>query len=236
MTASETLDMYDRSAAQISERMKSDDRTRYGTNLDCKGRWMRNLLIGLNVFYLLWAIALLAYGAWNYQQSFNQVGGEAWTQMLIAAGVLIFVFSLLGVVAAKYENRILLFFYIIGFIAMFLMTLIGGAVMLSRKGNQAPFVRSGWASASTQLQGSIENSYQCCGMDTVTDSYCAFSPGWPPNNQTCLPLLAATLDQYYYAAAVVCTILALLMLASIVISWRLFRSVHTMVNKVELKD
>jgi len=235
MTASDTLDMYDRSAAQIGERMKSGER-RYGTRLDCSGRWMRNLLIGLNVFYLLWGIVLLAYGAWNYQQSFNQVGGEAWTQMLIAAGVLIFLFSLVGLLAAKYESRVLLFIYIISFIAMFLMTLIGGAIMLSRKGNQAPFVQSGWSSASSALQASIENTYQCCGMNSVTDSYCVFNPNWPPNNQTCLPLLTATLDKYYYAAAVVCTLVAVLMLASIAISWKLFKSINVATARVELRD
>jgi len=165
---------------------------------------------------------LLVYGAWyaNFSSAASDLTGKGWTSFVIALGIFVMIVGIIGLVGAKWQNRVILVFYFVVIIVLFILTLACGAWVLSLEGSEGSLVSSGWNAAPASLRLSIETSYSCCGLNSVNDTSrvdpCPYTYG-------CLNPLVASVTKYYNSFAALILIICITLLGDVGLTWWLFK-------------
>ncbi|XP_065839440.1 tetraspanin-31-like [Oscarella lobularis] len=142
----------------------------------------RNVLIVLNVFYLIVALILIgAPAAAIASAKFTSVPIVAG---VIASGVFLFLVAVLGLVGAAKHHQVALFFYMIllgiVFIILFAVSVAAVAVTSSQ---QQTLAAKAWNASSLKTQKEIQTLFNCCGFKKSDTS---------PNRKSCLDLKCCT--------------------------------------------
>jgi len=177
---------------------------------------------------------LISYGAVDANTSISSVAGKAWTSLIIAIGVIVFVVSVLGLAASYFQNRILLIVYLVLICCIFLMTLIGGSYMLAMRGQEASLVSTGWTHASNGIITGLENQYTCCGLNNVSDTLNPMCPFAFPTGP-CMPFLVNALRSNFGALGALAIVLAVLLVLTMFFSFVLTKSFKNMQLQMETR-
>jgi len=203
------------------------------TELGCCGKFLRYLVIFINLFFIIIGFVLLVYGGYvaNTSTTATSLTGTSWAGFVIALGVFVMLIGVIGLVGAKWQNRVILVFYFIVIIILFVLTLACGAWMLSLEGKEVSLVETAWRAAPPSVQISIEQAYFCCGLygnDTVAALPCPTSTsGNPPVTVSattpCSSGLVADVQKYYASFGALMLVVCFTLLGDIGVTWWLFK-------------
>jgi len=150
-------------------------------------KFMKFVILGLNVLYLIFGIVLCALGGAALAGYAASIAGSTLPTGLIVVGAFLIVTSIIGGLSAWFEVRVGLAFY---FGAMLLWTIILlaiGIAVLAAKSNLTTYIAKGWAYADCSTQSTIQDNFQCCGRYSQGKDYYEWdTPGWNSNQESLL--------------------------------------------------
>jgi len=233
-TAAEAFDDYDQAVNTSGSQSRQYRSEASKLEMGIGGKFLKFLVLLFNVFYVLIGFVLMVYGAWYYNQdSSTDFTGKAWTPFVIILGIFIMVVGIIGLLGAKYQNRLILLFYFVVVVILFILTLACGAWVLTLQGQEAALVRQGWASSPSVVRTSVQTAYNCCGLevynmtvDPVNDK-CPPPPAVLPGD-TCLHFLVDIVQKYYSSFGALILIVCATLLVNIFITWFLFKVLNRM--------
>lgn len=144
-------------------------------------KFMKFVILGLNILYLIFGIVLCALGAAALSGYAASIAGASLPTGLIVIGAFLIVTAIIGGLSAWFEVRVGLAFY---FGAMLLWTIILlaiGIAVLAAKSNLTTYLAKGWAYADCGTQETIQTNFNCCGRYSNGDHYSFNDPGWNKN-------------------------------------------------------
>jgi hypothetical protein len=233
-TAAENFDAYDQAVNSSGSQSRQFRSEASKLEMGIGGKFLKFLVLLLNVFYVLIGFVLMVYGAWYYNtDSSTDFTGKAWTPFVIVLGIFILLVGIIGLLGAKYQNRLILLFYFVVVVILFVLTLACGAWVLTLKGQEAALVRSGWNNAPALVRSTVQKTYDCCGLDvwnkTVSplDECNTFAPG-QTTGETCLHFLVDIVAKYYSSFGALILVVCATLLVNIFITWFLFKVLNRM--------
>jgi len=129
----------------------------------------KNTLIGLNIFYIIIGILLIALGShWstsNLVTSLPIIGG------VVACGVFLILISTVGIIGASRHHQVLLFFYMVILFIVFLIQFSVACACLSVSyETQNSIAKEGWARVANHTKMDVQTNFECCGFNTFNNS------------------------------------------------------------------
>jgi hypothetical protein len=233
-TASEAFDAYDQAVNTSGSQSRQFRSAASKLEMGIGGKFLKFLVLLLNVFYVLIGFVLMVYGAWYYNtDSSTDFTGKAWTPFVIILGIFIMIVGIIGLLGAKYQNRLILVFYFIVVVILFILTLACGAWVLTLQGSEAALVRSGWKNAPVVVRSTVQTSYNCCGLDQFNVTVdpadkCNPLPAGQTTGDTCLQFLVDIVQKYYSSFGALILIVCATLLVNIFITWFLFKVLNRM--------
>jgi len=234
-SAREAMDMYDNTVDTLGSSKRKYNKDAGETELGCCGKFLRYLVIFINLFFIIIGFILLVYGAYvaNNSTTATSFTGTSWAGFVVALGIFVMLIGIIGLVGAKWQNRVILVFYFIVIILLFILTLSCGAWILSLEGKESSLVTTAWNAAPSSLRKTAQTQYFCCGLNGVNDTTavlpCPTQAGALPNSpvvtatQACLGLLAADVQTYYASFGALMLVVCFVLLADIGVTWWLFK-------------
>jgi len=234
-SAREAMDMYDNTVDTLGSSKRKYNKDAGETELGCCGKFLRYLVIFINLFFIIIGFILLVYGAYvaNNSTTATSFTGTSWAGFVVALGIFVMLIGIIGLVGAKWQNRVILVFYFIVIILLFILTLSCGAWILSLEGKESSLVTTAWNAAPSSLRKTAQTQYFCCGLNGVNDTTavlpCPTQPGPLPTSpvvtatQACLGLLAADVQTYYASFGALMLVVCFVLLADIGVTWWLFK-------------
>ncbi|XP_052805058.1 tetraspanin-31-like isoform X1 [Mya arenaria] len=124
----------------------------------------KNALVTLNCLYIIVSFILIGVGAYAKAAavivSLSVVGG------IIASGVFLLFFSIIGLFGAIRHHQVILFFYMIILFILFLFQFSFGVVCLAvNKNQQIDLMRKAWMTSSNYTKSSFQEQLDCCGFE-----------------------------------------------------------------------
>jgi len=234
-SAREAMDMYDNTVETHGSNKRKYNKDAGETELGCCGKFLRYLVIFINLFFIIIGFILMVYGAYvaNNSTTATSLTGTSWAGFVIVIGIFVMLVGIIGLVGAKWQNRVILVFYFIVIIILFVLTLACGAWMLSLEGKEASLVTTAWNAAPDTVRRSIQTYYFCCGLNfndtsTALTAPCPTQPGPTPNSVVyptsgCLDGLVADVQKYYASFGALMLVVCIVLLADIGVTWWLFK-------------
>ena len=127
-------------------------------------KFMKYVIMGLSVLYLIFGCVLCAVGSYATTTQAAQLAGTSVAKGIIAVGVFLLVTALLGFLSAFYELRIgLLVFFVLMTIWTIILIAIGIAVYAEASSNNVRnLLASAWAGLTVSSRVGIETGLSCC--------------------------------------------------------------------------
>jgi len=235
-SAREAMDMYDNTVDTLGSNKRKYNKDAGETELGCCGKFLRYLVIFINLFFIIIGFVLLVYGAYvaNNSTTATSLTGTSWAGFVVALGIFIMLIGIIGLVGAKWQNRIILVFYFVVIIILFVLTLSCGAWLLSLEGKEASLVQTAWNAAPGSVRNAAQYAYFCCGLnawnDTARYDPCPFQggTGTPPTpivytTIACSDGLVADVQKYYASFGALMLVVCIVLLADIGVTWWLFK-------------
>jgi len=231
-SAREAMDMYDNTVDTLGSSKRKYNKDAGETELGCCGKFLRYLVIFINLFFIIIGFILMVYGAYvaNNSTTATSLTGTSWAGFVVALGIFVMLIGIIGLVGANWQNRVILVFYFIVIIILFILTLSCGAWILSLEGKESSLVTTAWNAAPTPLRAAAQIQYFCCGLNGVNDTTAASpcptqtSAGVTTTaTQGCLSLLAAAVQTYYASFGALMLVVCFVLLADIGVTWWLFK-------------
>jgi len=229
-SAREAMDMYDNTVDTLGSSKRKYNKDAGETELGCCGKFLRYLVIFINLFFIIIGFVLLVYGAYvaNQSTTATNLTGTSWAGFVVALGIFIMLIGITGLVGAKWQNRVILVFYFVVIIILFVLTLSCGAWMLSLEGKESSLVATAWNAAPASVRLAAENAYFCCGLnfnDTTSVYPCPQQTGPPIVYATtgCSSGLVADVQKYYASFGALMLVVCFVLLGDIGVTWWLFK-------------
>jgi len=229
--------MYDSTVETSGSTKRKYNKDQSDSEMGYCGKFLRYLVLVINFFFICIGFVVLVYGAWytNFSSTASDLTGKGWTGFVVALGIFVMIVGIIGLVGAKWQNRVILVFYFVVIIVLFILTLACGAWVLSLEGKESSLVTTGWTAATPNIRSDAQNAYYCCGLNTYNDSYhadpCPIAPaGADPNgpNHPCLPDLVASVMKYYNSFAALILVICITLLGDVGLTWWLFKVLNRM--------
>ena len=144
-------------------------------------KFMKYIIIGLSVIYLIFGIVLCATGSAALAGYAASIAGTTLPKGLIVVGAFLIVTSLIGGLSAWFEFRVGLAFYFGSMLLWTIILMAIGIAVLAVKNNLTTYLASGWALADCGTQQTIQLSFTCCGRYSAVDSYPFGATGYQSN-------------------------------------------------------
>jgi len=233
-TAREAMDMYDNTVDTHGSTKRKYAKDFGDTELGYCGKFLRYLVLIINLFFILIGFILMVYGAWyaNVSSAASDLTGKDWTGFVIALGIFIMAVGVIGLAGAKYQNRVILVFYFVVIIILFILTLACGAWVLSLQGKEDSLVSSGWNAAPKAVRLAAQNTYFCCGLsglnDTTAAQPCPADKSNPPvlTTNSCLTILVGEVQKYYSSFGALLLVVCFTLLGDVGLTWWLFKALN----------
>jgi len=223
-TAREALDMYDNTVDTHGSATRKYNKDFGDSELGCCGKCLRYLVLSINIFFILIGFVLLVYGGWyyNFNTAATELAGTTWAAFVIVLGICILGIGIIGLVGAKYQNRVVLFIYFAVIIILFILTLSAGAWVLSLKGQESSLITTAWNAAPSNVRLAAQGAYSCCGLASYNDTLAAL-PCPAAATAPCLPILVGQVAQYYSSFGALLLIVCITFFGDIGLTWWLFK-------------
>ncbi|XP_065064653.1 uncharacterized protein LOC135690892 [Rhopilema esculentum] len=145
---------------------------------------VKYLLFGFNLIFFLCGAGILGTGIWLRVEkgdyvSFTDYEFATASNLAIAAGVVIVVVTLLGVVGSIKENRIMLLMFFVSLLLIFCLEIAAGGLAYANRGKIETEVRKDLnvtihekysvESGATQAIDKMQEFFKCCGNNNVDD-------------------------------------------------------------------
>jgi len=224
--------MYDNTVDTLGSTKRKYNKDMSDTELGCCGKLLRYLVLVINFFFIVIGFVLLVYGAWyaNASSSATDLTGKDWTKFVIAIGIFIMAVGIIGLVGAKYQNRVVLVFYFVVIIILFILTLACGIWVLSLEGKEDSLVQSGWKAGGYTVQWAIQNSLCCCGLQGFSDNSTVAQPcpsgSCQPPVVGCQSILVDQVTKYYSSFGALLLIVCVTLLGDVGITFWLFKALN----------
>jgi hypothetical protein len=160
--------------------------------LSCGLELSKKILIGINVFFLIFGAIIIGLGAYTMQGDTSIYFSSALPTGIIVLGVFILFLSFLGCFGAMRENRILLAAYAGILLIIFICQLIIACVILADQAQVAQYLSDAWTGASVATKQKLQSDFGCCGYNTFNDTQAA-QPCPTGSTQGCYQLLQSSL-------------------------------------------
>jgi hypothetical protein len=144
-------------------------------------KFMKYVLVGLAVLYMIFGIVLCATGSAALAGYAASIAGTTLPKGLIVVGAFLIITSLIGALSAWFEFRLGLGFYFVSMLLWTIILLAIGIAVLAVKNNLSTYLASGWALADCGTQQTIQNNFACCGRFGQSDYYNYQAQGWQSN-------------------------------------------------------
>jgi len=234
-SAREALDMYDSESTGSSSRKYNAETL--SAELGLCGKFLRYLVLIINFFFIAIGFVLLVYGAWyaSVSSTASDLAGKDWTGFVIVLGIFVMIVGVIGLIGAKYQNRVILVFYFVVIIILFILTLACGAWVLTLEGKESSMLSSGWISAPDAVRRAAQLTYNCCGLSVFNDTYAAqpcppgnmaSSPPVEPADHPCLNELVGSVLKYYKSFGALLLIICFTLLGDVGLTWWLFKALN----------
>jgi len=135
----------------------------------------------LRYFLVLCNVALLIFALWLLiRASYNKTAHiyallETWFTPAIVLGSFFLILSLVGALGSWFMNRLVLWVYAILLLLFGFVMMVASSYMLAMLNNGRGFLTNAWTSAPASIRENLEQTFQCCGLNTFMDQY-AFVP------------------------------------------------------------
>jgi len=231
-SAREAMDMYDNTVDTLGSSKRKYNKDAGETELGCCGKFLRYLVIFINLFFIIIGFVLLVYGAYvaNQSTTATNLTGTSWAGFVVAIGIFIMLIGVIGLVGAKWQNRVILVFYFVVIIILFVLTLACGAWILSLEGKESSLVATAWNAAPDSVKKAAQEAYYCCGLNgntpTANDTTAYFPcpiQGGAVASGGCSSGLVADVQKYYASFGALMLVVCIVLLADIGVTWWLFK-------------
>jgi len=230
-TIREQLDAYKASTGPRKKgfRLSSTIDTSRLSSLGIGARCCKLSLMGLSIFLILSAIAILAGGAYamNNLEIIAAIGPD-FTNSILAFGVILLIIGSLGLAGSMKENRMVLACFLLVMGIMMLVLLIFGAWAVSNEGKEAEVMSTAWRAFSEEQKRTIANAYYCCGAyywGVAVDDAEHNCPCTADQCGGCFPPMIEDYRRLYTSFGAVFIILSGIMAATIVTAYCLMSGV-----------
>jgi len=139
-------------------------------------------LLAANLLFLIFAVILMAVGAYALNNPVGALSGQTIPNGIIAMGVFIMLVALLGGLAAWLESRGFLGLYFVVLAVLTIILFAVGIAVYVEQNNAATYIDSGWRGANRDFKISLQIAFNCCGLKNYNDSDALGSqpcPGFP---------------------------------------------------------
>jgi len=160
--------------------------------LSCGLEISKKILIGINIFFLIFGAIIIGLGAYTMQGETGLYYSKALPTGIVVLGVFILLLSFIGCFGAMRENRFLLLVYAAILLIIFFCLLIIACVVLADKAKVESILSDVWVDANNQTKIGLQNDYDCCGFLKYGDA--ALDPCPTTATKGCLEKLEADLD------------------------------------------
>jgi len=161
--------------------------------LSCGLQVSKKILIGINVFFLIFGAIIIGLGAYTMAGDTGIYYSKSLPTAIVVLGCFILVLSFFGCFGAMKENRVLLLIYAVILLILFLCLLIVACVILADKAKVDSFLGDTWSSASPQTKAQLQSDFTCCGFYSYNDTF-AVLPCPTGSTTGCLPTLENSLN------------------------------------------
>jgi len=191
MTGAEKLAEYEATMGSRG-RLKELNKT-----LSCSADLSKKILIGMNVFFLLFAVIILGVGAYAIGAD-NPIYSEMSaipTGIMVLGGFVLFM-SFLGCFGAMQENRILLLLYAILLGIALIIEFVLACIVLADRSKVDNILISTWNTSSAEVRREVQADFDCCGLQFFNDTNTTSTPAPCPSDATqpCLSVLDSSIQ------------------------------------------
>jgi len=137
-------------------------------SLSCSADLSKKLLIGMNCIFLIFAIVILAIGAYTLGADNPLYKETSLPAGIMFLGGVVLLLSLMGCFGALQENRIVLMVYAIILIIIILIQIVLAAVVLADRSSVQGLLRDQWLASPCIVRSEVQLDYNCCGFDYYT--------------------------------------------------------------------
>ena len=147
-------------------------------------KFMKYVIVGLSVLYLIFGIILCATGGAALAGYAASIAGTSLPKGLIVVGAFLIVTAIIGALSAWFEVRLGLGVYFVSMLVWTIILLAIGIAVLSVKSNLQTYIAAGWALADCGTQQTIQNEFACCGRFGQNDAYMMGDTGYNNNGDS----------------------------------------------------
>ena len=144
-------------------------------------KFMKYVIIGLSLLYLIFGIVLCATGGAALAGYAASIAGTTLPKGLIVVGAFLIVTAFIGAVSAWFEIRFGLGVYFVSMLIWTIILMAIGIAVLAAKSNLQTYIAAGWALADCGTQQTIQNQFTCCGRYGQNDFYNQGDSGYNSN-------------------------------------------------------
>jgi hypothetical protein len=175
------------------------------------------VLLSLNVLFLIFGCVLMGVGSYALNNQVGAIAGQTVPMGLIVLGVFIMLLAILGALSAWRESRAFLGLYF-AFLLLFTIILFAVGIAVYVKKNDADWIiTEAWNDGGKDVQLSLQNALDCCGLKTVNDTgYGCPANIVPATAATCLPIMVDQFNGSFLTAGACGIAFSVIMLAGLV--------------------
>jgi len=208
MASKKKMEDYDK----YVESHRPNDMMVYRKKLSCAALCTKRALFAMNLIIVIFAIILIAIGGYVVQSTIADITTKGVPAGIIVMGIFLLFISVLGCIAAGKENKRLLGWYAIALFLILLIQIILAIVLLTNGNKAESWVSDGWYNASAATQADLMNTFSCCGLNNVNDTYAKCpNTAWPP----CLGKLKSEFEDHIIPLGAVSITFAFLQMCAV---------------------
>ena len=201
--------MSDNGNQQVIHEIQYSSQSKHTNELTNYQRYYKLSLITINLVFLIFSIILIALGSYALNSTANTLVGGTLPRGVIIIGITILFISLLGIIAAYRESRLLLAFYC-AILILITLLLLGVAIAVYTQSKQTiALIGTAWIKQARPTSSSnstlifdnsaiiqtIQQTFRCCGLyDSTTQANpCIYTI-------SCSNALQHSIQSTYYSA------------------------------------
>jgi len=195
------------------------------SKLGCGGKCPSRSLIIANLLFMIFSLSIVGLSSYALASKYSDITGRPVMSGLLACGVYGTIVAFVGIWGAVRRSRthLGLFCCLLLFICM--VMIVGGSYLFVKVGHEDDIIRTVWDADNNGERVSIQNYFDCCGLDTNTTTAGSPCPTDQGAGVPCLPLLVNKLKQPLLYVAIASVSLGVIMVMTIICSIGLAASI-----------